>query len=144
MRGEEEEEDDGDDDEEEEEEDDEEEEEEEEGEAEDAFEEQLCPNLRLIFRLTSSARRCRPCGCAPPCSWRPSWRRAAGVCGEEQLGRRCSAKLTSRTDGVGFSYDRCQPDCLRVARCSSAALKNNANFFVLRTRWAKIEKCKVA
>ena len=24
----------------------------------------------------------------------------------------CSAELTSRTDGVGFSYDRCQPDCL--------------------------------
>ena len=57
--------------------------------------------------------RCRPCGCAPPCWYQPSWRRAAGVCGEEQLGRMCSAELTSRTDGVGFSYDRCQPDGLR-------------------------------
>ena len=39
--------------------------------------------------------RCRPCGCAPPCWYQPSWRRAAGGGGEEQLGRMCSAELHS-------------------------------------------------
>ena len=64
--------------------------------------------------------RCRPCGCAPPCWYQPSWRRAAGGGGEEQLGRRCW--LTSRTDGR-FSCDRNQPGCLKSdASCSAAPM----------------------
>ena len=56
--------------------------------------------------------RCRPCGCAPPCSCQPSWRRAAGVGGEEQLGRMC-ARLSPHSLTVA-GCESGQSDCLRV------------------------------
>ena len=57
-------------------------------------------------------RRCRPCGCAPPCWYQPSWRRAAGGGGEEQLGR-IGARLPYSSGGA-VSYERCERGCIRV------------------------------
>ena len=56
--------------------------------------------------------RCRPCGCAPPCWYQPSWRRAAGGGGEEQLGR-IGARLPYSSGGA-VSYERCERGCIRV------------------------------